>query len=340
MKDVARACGVSVVTVSRALRGDRNHSAETRQKICEAAAAMGYRANPLVAALMSERGRHKPGKATVNLGLINLGGKWESHSFYQGAVAQAEALGYRVEMFSLAPGKPAAQRLRRVLLHRGVRGLIVLPALRADWKMDFDFEGFAAATIGSSLIEPPLPRVTTDTYGRLIQAFREMERRGYRRLGLLGTRDLDHRFQYQITAAIEVYRRIGSPRAKIFPLDVEAGAEAVNPQVLATWIRRHRIDALISQLGSQYEALKQSTLRIPEALGYLHLHRHENARVTQMDQMQEGIGRKAADVVIGMINRNEFRVPTHPQTVMIPSVWHEGATCPPKASRRTRAGSI
>lgn len=335
MKDVARACGVSVVTVSRALRGDRNHSPETRRRICDMAAAMGYRSNPLVSALMSERGRHKPRKATVNLGLINLGANWKTHLFYRGVVHQAESLGYRIELFSLAAGKPAAQRLRRILQHRGVRGLIVLPAPQADWKMDFDFEGFAAATIGSSIISPPLPRVTTDTYNRLLQALQEMDRRGYRRLGLLGSRDLDHRFHYQITAAVQVYRQVGKPRAKIFSLDAENKADSVDPRTLVNWIRRHRIDGVISQLGNQYDALIKAGVLIPEMLGYLHLHRHENSAVTQMDQMQEGIGRKAADVVIGMINRNEFRLPAHPQTVMIPSVWREGETCPPRTRRPT-----
>lgn len=334
MKDVALACGVSVVTVSRALRGDPHHSPETRQKIRETARAMGYRSNPLVAALMSERGRRKPGKATVNLGILNLGGDWETHAFYKGAIQQAEALGYRAELFPLAPGIAAAQRLRRTLQHRGVRALIVLPARKGDWHMEFDLEGFAAVTIGNSVISPAMPRVTTDTYARLLQAFREMARRGYRRLGLLSTPDLDHRFQHQITAAIEVFRKTGKSPTKIFCLETTPGANEVERRTLMRWVRRHQLDAILSQLGSQFETLTAANLRPPRPFGYLHLHRHPDPRVTQLDQMQEAIGRKAADVVIGMINRNEFRVPEHPQTVLIPSVWREGETCPPLPPRK------
>ena len=53
--DVARAAGVSVSTVSKALNGRDGVAAGTAARVAEAAARLGYRPNP--AALLLRRGR-------------------------------------------------------------------------------------------------------------------------------------------------------------------------------------------------------------------------------------------------------------------------------------------
>ncbi len=331
MKDVAEACGVSVVTVSRALRGDRNHSSDTRARVLKAAEELGYRTSPLVAALMSARGRHKPAKGTVNLALLNPGGDWRGHPFYEGVIAQAKNLGFSIEVFPLQAGGSA--RLRKILQTRGVRGVIVLPAPAAESRLDFDIAGFAAATIGYSVVAPNMPRVVTDTYGRVLEALARAEERGYRRIGFLSTDDLDRRFQQLSTAAVQVYLQRQSRKAEVHRLNLDPSlpdkakcAEAIK------WARRLRLDVILSQLGL-YDGLVAAGMKIPGEAGYVYLHSTENPVVTNMDQNQEWIGRKATDVVIGMINRNEFQVPDQSQTTMIPSVWREGSTLPERSRR-------
>ncbi len=53
LRDISRACGFSVNTVSRALRGDLRLSEETRNRICAAAEEMGYIRNSLASGLRS-----------------------------------------------------------------------------------------------------------------------------------------------------------------------------------------------------------------------------------------------------------------------------------------------
>lgn len=328
MKDVAEACGVSVVTVSRALRGDRNHSPDTRARVLRAAEELGYRTSPLVAALMSARGRHKPAKGTVNLALLNPGGDWRGHPFYEGVIAQAHHLGFSIETFPLVADD--CTRLRKILQSRGVRGVVVLPAPKADWRLEFDIGGFAAATIGYSVVAPNMPRVVTDTYGRIREALARAEERGYRRIGILGTDDLDRRFQHLSTAAVEVFRVTKTSRAAVHRLNLDpAASDAVNCAEVAAWAKRLKLDAILSQMGL-HPGFPAAGLRIPEDVGYVYLHSSDDPAVTCMDQNQEWIGRKATDVVVGMINRNEFQVPEQSQTTMIPSAWREGGTLPQK----------
>ena len=53
VRDVAACAGVSPMTVTRALRGDKCVSAATRARVARAAAALGYRLNPTVSSVMS-----------------------------------------------------------------------------------------------------------------------------------------------------------------------------------------------------------------------------------------------------------------------------------------------
>ena len=53
LKDIASACGYSVNTVSRALRGDERLSEATRSLIREAAGRMGYIPNTMASSLRS-----------------------------------------------------------------------------------------------------------------------------------------------------------------------------------------------------------------------------------------------------------------------------------------------
>ena len=54
MLAVAERAGFSRATVSRALRNHPGIPEATRQRVVDAAAALGYRPNPLVAALMAQ----------------------------------------------------------------------------------------------------------------------------------------------------------------------------------------------------------------------------------------------------------------------------------------------
>lgn len=55
LKQIALEAGVSVMTVSRALRNQPSSASATRQRIQQIAERLGYRPNPLVSALMSYR---------------------------------------------------------------------------------------------------------------------------------------------------------------------------------------------------------------------------------------------------------------------------------------------
>ena len=55
IKDIAKACGVSVATVSKALNGHNDISQATKEKVREAARQIGYMPNSAARALKTNR---------------------------------------------------------------------------------------------------------------------------------------------------------------------------------------------------------------------------------------------------------------------------------------------
>lgn len=62
IKDIAKACGVSVATVSKALNGHSDISQATKEKVRQAADKLGYMPNSAARALKTNR--------TYNLGVL------------------------------------------------------------------------------------------------------------------------------------------------------------------------------------------------------------------------------------------------------------------------------
>ena len=104
LKEIAEAAGVSVMTVSRALRKQSNVSEETQTRIQHIATQLGYRPNPLVSALMSYRRSARPASSHSTLAYITnfpAREEWKKsplfHDFFKGAKDGADRHGYQLE---------------------------------------------------------------------------------------------------------------------------------------------------------------------------------------------------------------------------------------------------
>ncbi|HSR53390.1 MAG TPA: LacI family DNA-binding transcriptional regulator [Acidobacteriota bacterium] len=124
MKDIAERVGVSPSTVSLVLTEApraRALTAETRAKVAEAAAELGYRPNYLARSLR--------GKRTYSLGvLVPEFSEGYSAGLLSGVESQLEADGYSYLMVSHRSSIPQLERSMRLLEDRGVEGLIVIAA--------------------------------------------------------------------------------------------------------------------------------------------------------------------------------------------------------------------
>lgn len=146
MKDIARRCGVSVATVSKALNGQPDIGEETRQRVAAVAKEMGYMTNAAARALKTNR--------TYNLGVL-LVDEWRSglsHEYFASMLEsfknEAEKRGYDLTFIN----KNAGGRSMSYLSHcqyRGVDGVIIAC-------IDFTNDQIR------ELVDGPIPVVTID----------------------------------------------------------------------------------------------------------------------------------------------------------------------------------
>ena len=125
IKDVARAAGVSVATVSRVCNGSPLVKEETRQHVGEVAARMGYSPHGAARSLITSR------TSTIGVLLPDLYGEFFSEVI-RGIDQTAQRHGYHLLVSSSHDGRPALEAALRSMRGR-VDGLIVMwPEMDAD----------------------------------------------------------------------------------------------------------------------------------------------------------------------------------------------------------------
>lgn len=122
MKDIAKKCGVSVATVSKALNGQRDIGEQTRKRICDTAEEMGYMANSVARALKTNR--------SYNLGMLfvderrsGLGHEYFS-TILEGFKAEAESHGYDITFINSHVGDHPTSYVKHCR-YRGLDGIVI-----------------------------------------------------------------------------------------------------------------------------------------------------------------------------------------------------------------------
>jgi len=193
VRDIARRLKTSHTTVSRALRDDPRISSSMRQSVKEAAQSMGYSPDPMLAALAQYRSGKSKKPITAELAWINC---WadpkklrtfkEFDLYWQGAYAEAENAGYRLEEFN-CPGEVSPARLAGILRARNIRGLLLTPGwagITPDWG-NFPWSEFSIVRFGHSLNAPLANLVTSDQLMDGMLGFENIWNSGYRRIGMV-----------------------------------------------------------------------------------------------------------------------------------------------------------
>ncbi len=340
MRDIAGKAGVSVMTVSLALRGSTRVSPAMRTRIQDIAATLGYRPNPYVSVLMSSlhTTRHRRPGAAATLAFVASRSRAALSSWtflnavYDGVCRRARQLGYGVDTFYRSELGPRAAHLDRMLKARGIRGVIVGPTDGTTATLDYclDWPHYALATIGFSLREPNLHRSTSYTYRSVRLAYRELWQRGYRRIGLVNTPKMHYRID-------------GNWSAGIYEAQLDYFGRVVPPAILLSedrneflqWVRRFRPDAILCDGTTERGWLDAAGYRVPEAIGVATLSLLKSGEIPHyagIDQRENAVGAAAVDIIVEQLNTNTFGLPTVAKTVMVDCAWRDGPSVRPLPS--------
>lgn len=320
---VARAAGLSVATVSYALRGSSKIPEATRAEVRAVAARLGYRPNARVAELMSHiRGGRSPDSAEV-LALVWPEGSARDldgfrHLVQAGAVERARARGCRLTSFWLsAHGTPA--RLAQVLRARGIAGVVFGPVNSgAPVALDWPWNDFAMAVVGMADWTQPLSRSGHHHYEAMRLTLTRLHESGARRPAAWFEAATNLRAHRGWQAAWLAYAPPGSARRLRI-------ADPEDAQDWPTWLARHRPDALV--LGSTGELLaarKTGWKGPPDHTVLLSWQPGQGA--AGIEQGYDTIAAHAVDLVIAQLQRNERGLPDPPRMLLFPGRWRDAAS--------------
>ena len=328
MRSIAIACGLSPAAVSMALRNSSEISPDVRAKVQAAARKLGYRPDPILTHLMQHlrESRTVLGGATIAV-LVSSDAPFVKR-LVAGAQARALRLGYTLDRIDLRrlSGNPHA--LTRMLVARGIVGVLIPPAVEpTDYSHLLDWSKFAAVAMTYSVTAPRIHRVVTHHYDNAFRTFALLEQRGYRRIGLAMTRDMEFRANHSYSGAY-FRRRLDSGSAVLPILFIDSESAAG----MQRWFDKHRPDVIVMANSHQF------SLNLNPALGakrcaqtaFATLDRELNAEIAGIDQLFEIVGSHAIDAVVAQIHRNEQGLPAHPTITMVEGEWMEDtAKLPP-----------
>ncbi len=337
MREVAARAGVHYSTVSLALRGRHEIPEPTRRRVCRAADELGYRPDPLLAALASYRhGRSPRGYRATLAWLTNFPTRdaWRDEEIYReyftGARDRAQALGFRLQEFWLREPGMTHLRASDILLARGITGLLVAPQPTPAESIALRWDRFCAVTISHSLAHPRLHLVSPNQYRCVKLAVDELAARGYRRIGLVLLRSSDARVDHNWLAGYLVAQDCRAVRHRITPLQLDRWDTAA----FGRWIERMRLDAVVSKCAAALPALRELGYAVPRDLGLASLTRVKEGRVLSgVNESPEEAGAAAVEQLAGMLHRNERGVPASPRRLLIEGRWVDGATVRPLPAR-------
>ncbi len=337
MRGLAVALKISATTVSMALRNHPRVALKTRRQVQAFAREKGYHLNPAVTSLMSHVRSSRRAQYRETLGWLNL---WETpdhfsnsqlpkiteyhQQMWQGALARAEHLGYRLDSFWLGDPNMNGRRLSAIMAARGIRGILIPPLPQSRGHLTLDWKEFSMIALSYTIVRPQLHRVVPDHHYNMQMILRTLQHRGYKRVGLLISPGFDERLENRLRSAFYFYQQ-SLPAQDRIPVhlcrDIFAGT-------LVNWLKKYRPDVVITV--GLFRNLREIDIGDPaysRELGIVLIgYATTDAGFTAVNENPLLIGSTGIDHLAAQLVGNEKGIPASTETVLIKGTWVEGRT--------------
>lgn len=334
LRDIAKKLGVSHVTVSLALRDAPGVSETLRRQIHTVAEEMGYRPNADAAALGRRRSAGPEPPTATSLAWIDCGREplqprrsKELALYWQGARNAAERYGRVLEVFD-GTTNLALEYSNLALKARNVTGILVAfhPLLPKYWEK-FPWQDYSVVRLGTPILRPAFPSVASDHFSNCLLAIENIRALGYPRIGFVANRATNKRVMAGYYAA-----QLGLPEPHRIPnhLLTSHTNNIIEQQRLDQWVRKHRPDALLTDVQILPLMLKSAGYRIPHEIGLASLNILDSPDIAGIDPKPEALGNAAAEMLILQLNARGLNIPESSREMLIVGEWKPGASLPPR----------
>lgn len=329
--DVARRAGVSIATVSRALRGLPQVSERTRQRVVDAAAELDYTVSPIAAGLAS-------GKVRSIAVVTPYVGRWFFGEVLHAAAAVLGQRGYDIALY-VVDSVQSRRSFFSDLPPRGrVGGVLTLAMPMSDHELG-RLRSLRLPLLAVGHDATDLPRVRVDDHEAARTAVRHLVDLGHRRIAMINGDEGDswdfvvprHR-QEGYLAVLQEHGLHADPRWRANGHFTADGGQVAMQQVLAAGPPYPT--AVFCQSDEMafgvLRALRRVGLRVPRDVSVVGIDDHELARLWDLSTVAQPVsehGRIAAERLLSAIDGGV--VPEAEETVLPVRMVARQTTAPP-----------
>jgi LacI family transcriptional regulator len=334
IRDLATKLGVSHTTVSLALRNSPRITSALRKRVQREARKAGYFSDPTVSTLMARLRTIRTSAVRETLGLITA---WPTRHgwrdapnharFFAGAERRAKEAGFVLDEFWLREPEMTSGRMSRILRARGIRGLVLCPLPNVGGRLALEWRHFACVAKGLTVQHPPVHRVVSSHYEDMHVVMVELERRKYRRVGLVLGEAMSERVDRAWLASFLLHQQDATEADRTPPL-ITRGLDAAGE--FSRWFLAHRPEVILYSEQPVPAWLADLKVAVPQEVGLVHLDwSSQLGSMAGIDSEPEKKGVAAVDLLIGQLQANELGTPKHEKIVAVRGRWIEGASLRP-----------
>lgn len=335
VESVAEMAGVSVSTVSRALRSVPGVSAATRKRVQNAAKELGYSASPAASRLATGR-THAVGIVVPVLA------KWFFGKVIGEAAQTLREAGFDVLLFELATLAQRERFFGGAHLHGRTDGVIIMALQPTKDELEsLTSQGQAVALLGAEA--QGIGSVSVDNVGAGRAAVRHLLNLGHERIAFIGIRDeegsnlggvppLQRLMGYR-----EALSEVGLPRdSKLEQFDensVAGGTAAMARLLVAEQVPTAAFVASDEMAFGVLKVLRKAGLDVPRDFSVLGFDNHELCDVVDLTTMDHEVaeqGQDAARILLDILNGRPPAALVRPARLVV-----RETTAPPRALRST-----
>lgn len=336
LKDIAERAGVSIMTVSKALRGEPDVSPTTRERIKQLAKQMGYVPDSAAQGLRSRTSR------TLGVVISSITNPIFAR-ILRAIEEHAHEAGYDVLIAQTFNNTEREEVCIRRLVSRRVDGLMVSPVYRIEPEARV-YQELLERSTPTVLIGPPapfcnaFPSVSSDDLLASYSATKHLLGLGHRRIAILTGRlvapwaqeRLDGYRRALREANLDVDDRLVFTAGSTIEDGVKAGLQMLNEDCNATAVQA--VNDLVA-VGCANAYLQQG-LKIPEDIsvvgfGNIRVSEHFRVPLTTIRQPKLQLGVAAMDMMLKVLRRDRVEPRRLPAELIV-----RESTAPPKAVSR------
>jgi len=330
LAQIANRLSLSRSTVSYALRNDSRIAPETRQRVQQLAEELGWHPDPALSQAMhmvrsTLQRRDLPNLAVVmNKEPSELQRERCMRHHLKGIRDHAAKLGFAVDLVNLATRPMTPQNLRRMLISRGVKGVIYVVNHLLSRDSIYLGDEFAYVSAGMRHPDLPIHYSINNLMSSGYQSIVELLRMGFKRPGVVVPEGIDDSLCHSFYGGVQS-GLILCPEENRLPVLLVPGAdlwiEDSNFPAVVRWLEQHRPDCILTTDSVQIQKLLASD-RVTARPPVFSLDYYPDLPVEGgMDGLQEEVGAAAVDLLALQITTGQKGIPAVQHALIVEGRW-------------------